>query len=149
MKTTALLLTAFGLAATTTAQREGKVAAVARAKTTADASCTSSGLSLFSLLPTMPPDLESFYETATGDPCKLSVPSSLSSEQSSWNSAARGVITSHSGDISSFLSHCPTYSTDVAAVTSAVCMNAAAPKDTGHRSVIAAAVVLGAAVILV
>lgn len=73
-----------------------------------DAGCLTGLVSLYSSLPTPPPELIS-YETEhpQTDPCSFSVPDSLTSAFSSYETAVSSWANDHMSDISSALSACP------------------------------------------
>lgn len=68
-------------------------------------SCTSAVLGLYSSLPTPPARLVSAL--GSGNPCSASVPSSLNSEFSDYQSSIGSWYSSNSGDVSSAFSVCP------------------------------------------
>ncbi|KAJ9137768.1 hypothetical protein NKR19_g8101 [Coniochaeta hoffmannii] len=82
---------------------------------TATATDTASGddcldglMSIYSSLPTPPPEILSWEESATfTDPCSVSVPASLSSAFSSYEDEALSWYTQHSSEIFAALSQCP------------------------------------------
>lgn len=73
--------------------------------------CVDEWMSLLSSLPTPPPEVVSYEETATEtNPCSFTVPSSLSSAYSSYESVASSWYTAHSSELTSFFSQCgPSY----------------------------------------
>ncbi|KAH8911170.1 hypothetical protein BR93DRAFT_964984 [Coniochaeta sp. PMI_546] len=74
-------------------------------------SCLSGLLSIYSSLPTPPPAIVSWEESATfTDPCSITIPASISAEFSSYESQALSWFTAHSSELYSALSQCPQYS---------------------------------------
>lgn len=86
--------------------------------TTATA-CLESLMSLYSSLPTPPPQLVSWEQTASvTDLCSISIPSSLSSAFSSYETEASSWYSDHSSAIDAALSACPQYSSAAASMCS-------------------------------
>lgn len=69
--------------------------------------CLSAMAALITDMPTAAPAVTDFFVTATGDPCSLSVPPSLKSAYSSYESAVHSWYTAHSVQWSSALAQCP------------------------------------------
>lgn len=79
--------------------------------TSAATSCLSGLMSIYSSLPTPPPEILSWEQTATfDDPCSITVPGSISAAFSSYESEALSWYTAHSSDLDAALSQCPQYS---------------------------------------
>ncbi|KAB5555090.1 infection structure specific protein [Coniochaeta sp. 2T2.1] len=128
MLTPSLLLTIGALASLTTAQyhaaiHPGLVAkrdlAARQTDTGGDddsgldaaTSCISDLMSIYSSLPTPPPEIFSWEEANTiTDPCSITIPASLSSAFSSYESEALSWFSEHSAEIEDALSDCPLYS---------------------------------------
>src|SRR3569833_3268148 len=86
-----------------------------------DSECASALFSVADTAPTFPPDLESWAETATqNDPCHFTGPASLSSEYSVYTQNASLWISSHESQLSSLVSKCPMFSTDIESATASV-----------------------------
>ncbi|KAB5513086.1 hypothetical protein GE09DRAFT_637596 [Coniochaeta sp. 2T2.1] len=74
-------------------------------------SCISDLMSVYSSLPTPPPEILSWEESNTiADPCSITVPASLSSAFSSYESQALSWFSEHSDALEDALSNCPLYS---------------------------------------
>lgn len=79
--------------------------------TSAATSCLSGLMSIYSSLPTPPPEILSWEQTATfDDPCSITVPGSISAAFSSYESEALSWYTAHSSELDAALSQCPQYS---------------------------------------
>lgn len=73
--------------------------------------CLDGLMSIYSSLPTPPPQLVDWEETASiTDPCSITIPASVSAAFSSYESEALSWYTQHSSEIFSALSQCPQYS---------------------------------------
>ena len=73
--------------------------------------CATALQSVYDGLPTAPPAIASFAATVSIDnPCSVTYPASIESAVSSYVSAVEDWYSSHSSEIESALSECPTYS---------------------------------------
>lgn len=87
----------------------------------ATASCVGPLLSVYSLLPTPPPDLVS-YELAhpATNECSYSVPDSLTAEYKSYGTVVSAWYQSHEADLSSALSRCSAVAPSLVSLAAAV-----------------------------
>jgi len=90
--------------------------------------CLSAMAALITDMPTAAPAVTDFFVTATGDPCSLSVPPSLKSAYSSYESAVHSWYTAHSVQWSSALAQCP----DSDAFTSDLSGSSCTAADSGN-----------------
>lgn len=92
-----------------------------------DAACLTALMSVYSSLPTPPPELVSYALTATvTDPCNLSVPSSLSAPVSSYQQSVFSWLGQNGAAVSSALSQCPSFSSIAASAGANICTQPAA-----------------------
>jgi hypothetical protein len=86
------------------------------ARQTNAAACAEAEASIYQGLPTPPPAIVSYEATHTAtDPCSVTVPASLSSDFSSYESAVASWFAAHSSQIESVMSQCPQFSTPATA----------------------------------
>ncbi|OIW28661.1 hypothetical protein CONLIGDRAFT_389627 [Coniochaeta ligniaria NRRL 30616] len=95
-------------------------------ETAAATSCLSAVLSIYSSLPTPPPEILSWEQTAAfTDPCSISIPASIAPAFSSYESEALSWFTAHSSELFSALSQCPQESSAVGGSTPDICTGGA------------------------
>lgn len=101
--------------------------------TSAATSCLDGLMSIYSTLPTAPPEIVSWEEANTiTDPCSISIPASISSAFSAYETAAVSWYSAHSSDLFAALSQCPELSSIAGgADTPSVCTGAAGGAATG------------------
>lgn len=96
-------------------QTQTASASNAGASASADVACLSSLASLYSALPTPPPQLESWEMSATiTDLCDITVPASIAPAFSSYETEVLSWYSAHSAEVSSALSECPQFSSSPA-----------------------------------
>ncbi|KAL6856770.1 hypothetical protein J3F83DRAFT_718071 [Trichoderma novae-zelandiae] len=104
-----------------------------------DAKCASQALDLLQSIPTPPPAVLSDFakHPQQTDPCKFSIPASLSDDYSSYSSEVLSWFTGHEAELTSLAAQCSaaqSYTNLVNVCTDGVSSGSAASKPTGSNT---------------